>query len=255
MSGEAVRLYRAPTSACDVDEIGEWLEERLDVSVEVRGRFLDRFRDDDLPTDFAQARVHAPFERETGSSMYGIIQYERRLLDHPERGGGVLYDGLALQRACNRLLPDDERDLETPHIIALDRHIATWGDHDGRWHKRIAVLGQPSLFSIPGLAEAPAKPEAYYQLKQRHALVSGDAPPREVLESAIDEDVIVPDDSRTSDGFKGYALAAVHFLRTGEAFCTEPECRLYNGHRHGEVIRAQCEPPELCPTHRSMYGR
>lgn len=254
MTAEGVRLYREPTSSCDVDEIGSWLEERLDQSIEIRERFFDLFRDDDLATDFARARVHSPFDRDTGSTMYGIIQYEERLLDHPERGGGVLYDGMAIQRTCNRLLPAEERAIGTPHIIALDRHLATWGDHDGRWHKRIAILGQPTLLSIPGLAEAPAKPEAYYQLKQRHALVSGDSPPREVLESAIDEDVIVPGDPRTTDGFKGYALAAVHLLETGEAFCSEPSCRLYNGHRHAEVIRAQFEPPEFCEDHREMYG-
>lgn len=254
MAPDRTILYRAPESVCDVAEIAEWLEPRIDAAVSVRDRFLGAHADDELAEAFASARVLSPFERETGSTMHGIVRYEERLLEDPARGGGVLYDGLAVQRALNARLPAAERSLETLHVVVLDRHLGTWGEHDGRWHKRIAVLGQPTLISVPGLAEAPAKPEAYYQLKQRHALVSGDAPPREVLEAAIDEDVLVPEDPRTTDALKGYALAGVHLLATGEAFCNEPACRLYNGHRHGEVIRAQLDAPEFCEQHRAAYG-
>jgi len=128
-----VTLYRAPTTVADAEEIADWLRERLDADVAVRERFLDAHRTDDGPdTDelaeqFADARVLSPSERETGNTMLGVRRYEERALDHPERAGGVLYDGLSLQRALNAAIPASERALDHLHVALLDRAIGTWG--------------------------------------------------------------------------------------------------------------------------------
>ncbi|WP_394337249.1 DUF7001 family protein [Halegenticoccus soli] len=251
---ERVTLYRAPATAADADRIADWLRDRIDAEVAVRDRFLDLYREDSLPEAFAAARVLSPHDRETGSDMLGVIRYEERALDRPGRAGGVLYDGLAVQRALNALLPADERGLDHLHVPLLDRALATWGGHDGRWHKRVNVLGQPALVSIPGLYEAPAKPEAYYGAKQGHALLTGDTPPREVLEAAVDGEFLVEGDPRATEALKGYVLQAVHYLRAGEAFCDDERCRLHNAHRHSGVVRAQLRPPEFCDAHAEEYA-
>jgi hypothetical protein len=106
---------------------------------------------------------------------------------------------------------------------------------------------------VPGLYEAPAKPEEYYQEQQRRALVSGDTPPREVLENQIEGEFLVADDPRTTDALKGYALQAVHYLATGEAFCAESDCRLANPHRQPGVVRAQLRAPAFCAAHAERY--
>ena len=250
---ERVFLYRAPTTVADAEDIADWLGERVDAEIGVRERFLDRARDDDLPRDFAEARVLSPYERETGNAMLGIVRYEERALEHPERAGGVIYDGLALQRALNARLPGDERSLDTLHVALLDRVLGTWGG-DGRWHKRVNVLGQPALVSVPGLYEAPAKPEVYYKEKQKHALLSGDAPPREVLENEVEGEFLIEDDPRTTEALAGYVLQAVHFAGTGEAFCEDERCRLYNAHRQEALIESQLRDPEFCETHAELYG-
>jgi len=69
-----------------------------------------------------------------------------------------------------------------------------------------------------GALRGPREAEDYYKEKQRHALLSGDAPPREVLENQVDGEFLVEDDPRTTDALKGYALQASHYLETGEAF-------------------------------------
>ncbi|MXV62384.1 hypothetical protein GS429_09975 [Natronorubrum sp. JWXQ-INN-674] len=252
---DRVILYRAPTTVADVDAIGDWLEPRIDAAVAVRDRFLDVHRTEVLAERFAQARVPSPYERDTGNTMLGTIRYEERALAQPEREGGVLYDGVQIQRALNSALPEDERDLETLHVPILDRAIGTWGDHDGRWHKRVSVLGQPALVSVPGLYEAPAKPEAYYKEQQRHALLSGDTPPREVLENQVDGEFLIEDDPRTTDALKGYVLQTVDYLETGEAFCDREMCRLYNAHYHEDLIDAQLREPQFCTTHARLYER
>lgn len=248
---EQVTLYRAPTTAADVDTLAEWLDERIDAGVAVEERLLGRFDDESLAEAFANTRVLSPYERETGNDMLGIVRYEERALAHPERAGGVIYDGLAIQDALRRRL---ETPLEHLHVPLVDRVVGTWGDHDARWHKRVAVLGSPAVVSVPGLYEAPAKPESYYKAKQQRALLAGDAPPREVLEAEVDGEFLVADDPRTTDALKGYVLAAYHYLETGEAFCDDPNCRLFDAHRQPAVIEAQLREPEFCPAHADRYG-
>ncbi|MFB6307732.1 MAG: DUF6775 family putative metallopeptidase [Haloarculaceae archaeon] len=250
---ERVTLYRAPTTEADADAIADWLRERVDAEVGVRDRFLSLYADDDLAEEFAATRVLSPYERETGNTMLGIVRYEERALEHPERAGGVIYDGLAVQRILHERLPDEERGLDHLHVPLLDRVIGTWGDHDGRWHKRVNVLGQPGLVSVPGLYEAPAKPEQYYKEKQKHAMLSGDAPPREVLENEVEGEFLIEDDPRTTDALCGYVLQAYHYLQTGEGFCESEQCRLSNPHRQPGVIEAQLRDPEFCESHAGLY--
>ncbi|GAB7017886.1 DUF7001 family protein [Halostagnicola bangensis] len=254
---DRVVLYRAPTTEAQVEEIAGWLEERFESSVGadvvVRDRFLDVHRTDELAERFAKARVHSPYDRETGNTMLGTIRYEERALESPDRAGGVLYDGLQVQRALNDALAPEERSLETLHVAILDRAIGTWGDHDGRWHKRVNVPGQPGIVSVPGLYEAPAKPESYYKEQQRHAMLSGDTPPREVLENRVEGDFLIENDPRTTDALCGYVLQTVHYLLTGEPFCEEESCRLFNAHYHEDLIEAQLREPEFCKAHASTY--
>lgn len=250
---ERLTLYRAPTTVCDVEAIAGWLRGRVDCEVAVRDRFLDVHANEALPERFAEARVLDPYDRETGNTMLGTIRYEERALENPERAGGVLYDGLAVQRALNDALPAEERKLSHLHVPVLDRALATWGAHDGRWHKRVNVLGQPAPISVPGVYEAPAKPEVYYKEQQRHAMLSGDAPPREVLENEVEGEFLVADDPRTTEALAGYALSAYHYFETGEAFCDSAGCRLYNAHRQPGLIEAQLREPEFCARHAESY--
>ncbi|MFW6152767.1 MAG: DUF7001 family protein [Halobacteriota archaeon] len=250
---ERVSLYRAPTAAVDAAELADWLASRTGLDVTLRDRFFAAFADEATARELARTRVMSPYRRETGSTMRGVVRYERRVLEDPSRGGGVLYDGLGVQEVARQRIPPADRTLDHAHVLVLDRPLATWGEHDGRWHKRVSVLGQPAIVSVPGLYEAPAKPEAYYREQQRHALLAGESPPREVLESQVEGDFLVADDPRTTDALKGYVLQAVHYLDTGEAFCDDPGCRLYNAHRQPGLIEAQLRPPGYCDRHAARY--
>lgn len=249
---ERVCLYRTHKTVVDAASIAAWLRDRIDAEVVIRDRFLDVYYDEDLARQFAEARVLSPYDRETGNTMLGIVRYEKRALEDPERAGGVIYDGLAVQRALNDRLPAGDTSLDHPHVVLLDRVLGTWGA-DGRWHKRVIVLGQPALVSVPGLYEAPAKPDVYYREQQSHALLSGDAPPREVLENEVDGEFLIEDDPRTTAALKGYVLQAIQYLDTGEAFCETKGCRLYNAHRQETLVGSQLRDPEFCTTHAERY--
>jgi len=235
-----VAIYRAPTTVADADELVDWLDDRVEASVEARDRFLsglDREDADDLAEEFANHRVLSPYDLETGNTMLGIVRYEERALEDPSRAGGVIYDGYGVQRSLHPYSSGSEDDDDVLDIVLLDRVLGTWGD-DGRWHKRVVVLGHPALVSVPGLYEAPAKPEEYYKEKSKYAM-TGDVPPREYLEEKVEGDFLVEDDPRTTDALKGYVAQAYEYATTGEEFCDDPDCRLYNAHRQEGLVRAQ----------------
>ncbi|MFQ3295707.1 MAG: hypothetical protein ACI8VE_002796, partial [Natrialbaceae archaeon] len=102
---QTVSLYRAPTTVLDVDSIASWLDDRIEATVQVRGRFFEIHRSENHPERFANARVLDPYDRETGNTMLGIVRYEERVLEDPQRGGGVLYNGLEIQRALCAAIP------------------------------------------------------------------------------------------------------------------------------------------------------
>lgn len=247
----SITLYRAPSTNADVDGIAEWLGDRVEFDVVVKPRFLDIYSDG-VAEQFAGARVLSPYEPDTGSEMIGVLRYEERALENPERVGGVLYDGFEVQRALHHQLAS-EGDTQDLDVVVMDRALATWGN-DGRWHKRVCVLGEPSLISVPGLYEAPAKPREYYKEKQRYALIQGDAPPREVLENEVEGDFLIENDPRTTEALKGIVLQAVDYWLTGDAFCDMEGCRLYNAHHQEELVEAQLREPKFCSRHNDLYG-
>jgi hypothetical protein len=75
-----------------------------------------------------------------------------------------------------------------------------------------------------------------------------------VLENEVEGAFLVADDPRTTEALEGYVLQAVHYLETGEAFCDEEGCRLFDAHRQEALIEAQLREPEFCSAHADRYG-
>jgi len=64
------------------------------------------------------------------------------------------------------------------------------------------------------------------------------------------------DDERLTEVVKGYCLQALFFHLTGDAFCEDKNCRLYNAHWQEELIAAQTGGDyELCPFHEKILSR
>ena len=62
------------------------------------------------------------------------------------------------------------------------------------------------------------------------------------------------DDERLTEAIKGAVMQAIVYLATGEAFCDDPSCRLYNAHWQEELIVAQLgEGPEFCGRHAALF--
>jgi hypothetical protein len=153
-------------------------------------------------------------------------------------------------------IPADEAGLRTLHLAFTNQLPGTWDDTDGRYHARVGIFGYPALISIPGLVEAPARPRAYYLLRQQYQALGFPEAEEAALTSVTRGEEprwLEHDDPRLTEALKGYALQAVLYVLTGEAFCAEPDCCLYNAHWQEELIRAQLSPvPDLCPPHQEL---
>ncbi len=204
---------------------------------------------DRIAARLAEARVGQPI-RLSGEvkPLPGVVAYERRMLDRePPRPVGALYDGFELSGICAEMLAGSEMRLDGWAIIITDQLFGTLEPPDARYHARVSIYADPCLVSTTGLVEAPAKPRDYY-LARGLGLDAGR------LYDGVD-DFLKRDDPRTTEALKGYLAQAFFYHLTGEPFCEDRSCRLYNAHWQAELLEAQLGgDPEFCGRHERMLA-
>lgn len=212
---------------------------------------------DEVAERFARIKVRDPNERPgTFRPLYGEIEYERRRLNDPSmRGFGILYDGVGLLMAYSDLLPDEEARVDHLHVVFTDQLFGTWDPDDLRYHVRVNLCGYPSMISTTGIIEGPAKPREYYLLKRSYEAMGISSSLAMELKERFRGRFIDYDDARLTDAMKGYVMQCLFFHTTGQPFCDDPECRLYNAHWQEELIRAQFGEVEFCEKHREILER
>jgi hypothetical protein len=268
---QAIALYDEATAATlDSAEITAWLRSWLPrTEVARRGEFvgywLGRLADDErgpvrerLARDLAAARVRDPSHPvEPREPLLGEMRFERGRLEADNRGPfGVVYDGLAVASILGDLLPPEERSLRRLHIILTNRLLATWSDDDLRYHLRVNICAHPALVSTSGLVEAPAKPRGFYEVQQSLGDAASDPLAYERIKHEFRGQFIDHDDERLTEAIKGPVMQAVTYPATGEAFCDDPACRLFNAHWQQELIAAQLgDGPEFCRRHADLLRR
>jgi hypothetical protein len=260
--GLRIFLYNEPLAATlDVRELQRWLQASLGAPVEVRPSLAlvnegERARAlDGLALDFARAKVRNPAQRDYSfEPLPGEIAYEHRRLSGESNAFGLLYDAEFLVTALRRHIPAGERGLSDAHVVFTSQLVGTWETSDRRYHARVSVYSMPSLISTTGVVEAPAKPREFYLLKRQYAALGMDDAAVMELERRYEGRFIAHDDPRMTEVVKGYAAQAVMHALTGEPFCAQKSCRLYNAHWQEELIAAQLTSPDLCPEHERSFA-
>ncbi|MGQ0794220.1 MAG: DUF6775 family putative metallopeptidase [Deltaproteobacteria bacterium] len=189
-------------------------------------------RDELSPADDAQIAVE--IERVRGNFSYR----------------GAFYDALWLQRILHSSMArrfGGGFEGGGVHLIFTGRLFGTF---EGRYHARVVLGGVPALVSTSGLVEAPARPTQYYIAKSGYLRAGLDIAD---LDRAYRGRFIEYDDARTTDALKSYALQAILYGITGEAFCGDAACALYNSHWQEEVLRVQLGG-NLCERHRELLS-
>jgi len=236
----------------DVAEIAEYLRNKLrKVPVEMKGNPFASCpeKSPDYARKFASIKIQDVSRKMASEQepLYGEIQYEKRRILGKTKAFGILYEGFHLQQIFSELIAWEERTLRFAHIFFTNRLFATWEEGDKRYHARTSVYGFPSLISTTGLVEAPAKPREYYLLKQQYERMGKDLLE---LKGRFKGGFIDYADEHLTEVMKGYAMQAVFYSLTGDPFCEDKGCRLYNAHWQEELIFTQLESQyEFCGQH------
>lgn len=196
----------------------------------------------DDAASFARARLGV--EADASSRFVGV---EGSRLSGRATLRGVPYDAGALAVIYWRRLPEAALGAGVMNLVVTDRLMTTQGE-DGRPHARVNLMAEPYVLSTSGLVEGPARPRGYY-IARRATAGTG-------LEALAEADAKVEhagsfleyDDPRMSRVAIGPALQCVFHFATGEPFCDEAGCMLYNAHWQEELLAAQLGD-RLCERH------
>lgn len=250
-------LYDDPASpTLDAAELAAYLRKTTGVEVDLRPAFFTDHPAEDrdaLAERLARTKVKDVYHEEQAyPPLLGDVDIERRLLGDPKkRIPGILYDGFRLQEVLRSLLPEAERSLRYLHLVLTARLIGTFDPGDRVYHARVVACGYPTIVSTSGVVEGPAKPREFYVIKRRYSSV-GMTAPTEAIKEEVEGRYIDYDDERLTEILKGYGLQAFFYHLTGDPFCDDPSCRLYNAHWQEEMMEAQLASGELCPSHQGI---
>ena len=140
-------------------------------------------------------------------------------------------------------------------ILLTDKLIATYDDSDKRLHLRAAIFGYPSVVSLSGIVEAPAKPREYYLQKQKYSQLKVWGLKEEEVKRKFKNRFIDYQDTRLTEVLKGYIAQAVFFSHTGDPFCEKKTCRLFNAHWQEDLIKAQIKSGNFCNFHKEKLNK
>lgn len=254
---ERVFVYEDPPSqTIDFGDLASYLHEETGLPVDLRPEFLAYHGREDLESlsrRIAETKVKDIYHLEQEfPPLLGELDVELRLLRDPhKRLPGILYDGYRFLEVLRSLLPPGERNLRTLHLAFTSRLLSTFDPGDRVHHARVLVCGYPCAVSTSGLVEGPAKPKEFYLARRGYGTL-GLAPPTEALKEEIAGRFIDYDDERMTEVLKGYLLQALFYHVTGDPFCEDRNCRLYNAHWQEEMIHAQLVSGRLCEDHQKL---
>jgi hypothetical protein len=177
------------------------------------------------------------------------VAFERRMREECQCGKGVVYAGVHLATLLGGVLSAKGVLWGAKPIFITRDYIATFDRDNLRWHLRYAVFSFPVLISLPGIIEAPARPREYYLLR-------GQGVPEAGMPESVRDRYLTADDSRLPRVLAGILLQAFFYYQSGDPFCADPLCSLYNAHWQEELLRSQQDEPYIvCPGHRQALEK
>jgi len=249
-----VVLYDEPT----VPEIGilnqkKFLELVFGLKVEIRTNFFEKLQDDDYKK-IAGKRIFdlkKPFKEHSPNK--NEIEIEKSNKDTSEDGRAFLYDGYELQQIISKSI--GEENLDTLHIIFTNKLTATFSEEDMgddfRYHARALIASNPSIISTTGIVEAPAKPRRYYME------LFGCASKARIKEikDRYKGQFLEYHDNRLEKIVEGYLSQVIFYVETGEAFCEDKNCRLFNAHWQKDLFESQLTNSAFCKNHKNKLEK
>jgi hypothetical protein len=162
-----------------------------------------------------------------------------------------LYDGFVMQKIFAEMIPTAELSLAHIHITFTGLLTCTFTEDDWRYHGRAVICGTPSIISTTGIVEALAKPREFYLAHLGGMAADNGSLKKKFVGRFIDYD----DEEKITAACINYALQSIFFFITsGEPFCSNKDCRLFNSHWQEELMHT-IEKRTLCSHHRNLANK
>lgn len=247
-----IYLYDEPSiPEIQIYNQAKFLEQQFRIRVEIRKNIL-HLANSSISKKISSCRIFdikKPFQIHEPTDNEVLFEHEN-MVDTTTMENIIMYDGIELQNTYHELILPSEDTLNDLHIIFTNKFTCTFDYSDYRYHGRAIIGSNPSIISITGILEAPAKPKEYYMeliSSYRYSLNINS------LKEKFRGQFLEPHDKRLEKVIEGYLLQAVFYHITGEAFCDSPECRLFNAHWQKELIHSQIVG-KLCKKHQDVIS-
>ncbi len=234
----------------NLDCLVEFAQKNLKVDVEKRGPILSYGRPD-TPSLVAAARIFRlsePFVRHD-PTQEEIRFEEKNIKSTADNPNIIYYDGIELQNALGQLIPKGELVRDVFHVIFTNKLSCTFDCSDYRYHGRAVICSNPAVISTTGMIEAPAKPREYYAELITNSRMGINV---EALRKKYAGAFLEYGDKRLGMVAEGYFLQALLYYISGEPFCDDRDCRLFNAHWQRDLLHAQIRVGRLCERHQRI---
>jgi len=244
-------LYDEPAvPQIKIEKLKNFLENILKIEVIVRENIL-RYSQKNTSKQIAECKIYylkKDFERHIPTQEE--IQFEEdNIHDTSILENIIMYDGFQLQKIFTELIPSKESASDIFHICFTNKLTCTFDYSDHRYHGRALIGANPSIISTTGIIEAPAKPREYYfDLMTSFSRGINVESIRQKYKGTYLE----YQDSRISTIIEGYILQAIFYYETGNPFCENLKCRLFNSHWQKDLLYSQLEIGKLCQVHQKI---
>jgi len=161
------------------------------------------------------------------------------LLGNKRNPKRVIYDACRVIAIYSELFDREELNLDHCHLVLTDRLLGVWGKEERRYQIKGVVFGNPTLISISGILERLSQLKRFEEENEQNMgrTERGSCDKTEQLQEIV----------------KGHMLQALFYYITGNPFCSNRNCCLFEDRSQEDIIHAQLKvESDLCPFHHQM---
>ncbi|MDB9722230.1 hypothetical protein OAA51_04360 [Nitrosopumilus sp.] len=239
-------LYNEPSvPEIDITNIEKFIENTFQIKTEIRNNIFENLNQKTYE-NIASSRIFnlkKKFKKHIPSIEEILIESENR--DMSNREEMILYDGIELNKIIAESIPSEEKNQDILNIIFTNKLTCTFDENDFRYHARAWVGSNPIIISTTGTIEAPAKPKQYYL----DLMTNFSKEEIEEIKKKYKGQFLEYGDFRMPGIIEGYVLQAIFYYETGDAFCDNKQCRLFNAHWQKDLFISQIDNKKMCKKH------
>ena len=245
-------IYKEPSvPKINLDKIKEFIFKEFRIKIKIRDNIFNNL-DKNTCEKIASTRIFnlkKSFEKHNPTVNEILIELENKDMSNKEEM--ALYDGIELNEIIKELIPKEENNQDTLHIIFTNKLTCTFDQNDFKYHARTWIGSNPAIISTTGIIEAPAKPKQYYI----DIMTNISKESIEEIKKKYKGEFLEYNDPRLPDIVEGILLQIIFYYETGDAFCDNIQCRLFNAHWQKDLFISQIENKKICEKHEKVLSK